>query len=186
MNTACEVTSLQDPAYRTEFDIKALGCRAGTQGSGHSGSKRSRRFRQNIGSALVDEIVTADAKKIGKPRVQTLEAFVAIDECEPDSRVVVESIEFELRVRHLTVAVAVGKGRTRNSGSALGTSLEKRNCPASLCRSMGSGGKRRAFDGGSVTELQLVRSGYHGLTLPLQRKLACSPNSLSKRSASLS
>jgi hypothetical protein len=146
MHANCEMTSLL-PAYGTQFDINALGSVAGAQGRAHRRRKRGGSFGQDICGALINEGIVFDAKKIREPSVDALEAFVAIDKCQTDGGVIVESVKFELRVRHLTVAVGIRQRPNAEQRVGVRSLLNEPNCPASLCRSMGSGGKRNGFHG---------------------------------------
>jgi hypothetical protein len=75
----------------------------------HCRRKRSCSLRKNVGGPLIDKFVVRYAQQIGKPGICARKPFITIDKSKTDGGIVIEGIEFELRVRHCTVAVGAGK-----------------------------------------------------------------------------
>jgi hypothetical protein len=115
MNPANKMTCFRRLTSRVQLNFHMLGGTARVQGRAYRRGECRCFFRQNIGGAFVDEIAVFDAEQIGEPVIDTLEALVAIDKGEANRGIIVESVKFELRVRHCTVAV---DRQTPNAGSA--------------------------------------------------------------------
>jgi hypothetical protein len=91
-------------------------------------------------------VIGINPEQLGKPAIDALKPFIAIDDRKPNRGVIVESVQFELRVRHFIVAVDL-HGPDAEQRVGVRGFRRCRQLPGFPCRSMGSGAKRKPSSG---------------------------------------